>query len=106
MRKEKSGTIINTASVAGKTYVPLGAWYVAAKHALEGWSDALRLELKEFNIKVVILEPGAIATEFGDVFIEPMMKYSGKSPIPILQKEWAIAPGPAIKSRAGHHQHR
>lgn len=80
MRAAKSGTIINTSSMGGKMYTPLGAWYHATKHALEGWSDCLRLELKQFNINVVVLEPGAIATEFGDVMTEPMLKRSGKGP--------------------------
>lgn len=78
MRKAKSGTIINTSSMGGKMYSPLGAWYHATKHALEGWSDCLRLELASFNIKVVILEPGIINTEFTDVITGPMVKYSGK----------------------------
>lgn len=80
MREKNSGTIINTSSMGGKMYTPLGAWYHATKHALEGWSDCLRLELKEFNINVVVLEPGAIATEFGDVMYEPMVKTSGNGP--------------------------
>ena len=78
MRKAASGTIINTSSMGGKMYTPLGAWYHASKHALEGWSDCLRLELKAFNINVVILEPGLIQTEFADVLTAPMAKYSGK----------------------------
>lgn len=65
MRKQKSGTIINTSSMGGKMYTPLGAWYHATKHALEGWSDCLRLELKPFGIDVVIIEPGAIKTPWG-----------------------------------------
>ena len=67
MRKAKSGSIVNVSSVVGKTYFPFGAWYIATKHALEGWSDTLRLELHPFNIKVAIIEPGAIRTEFMDV---------------------------------------
>jgi short-subunit dehydrogenase len=67
MRQQKSGTIINISSVGGKIYTPLGSWYHATKHALEGWSDCLRLEVKQFGIDVVIVEPGAIATEFGEV---------------------------------------
>jgi short-subunit dehydrogenase len=78
MRKAKSGTIINTSSMGGKMYTPLGAWYHASKHAVEGWSDCLRLELSGFNIKVVILEPGLIETEFADVLTAPMIKFSGK----------------------------
>jgi len=80
MRKQKSGRIINISSMGGKIYTPLGAWYHATKHALEGWSDCLRLELKQFNIDVVIIEPGAIKTEFGDVMSEPLLKNSGEGP--------------------------
>lgn len=69
MRKQNSGTIINTSSMGGKMYTPLGGWYHATKHAIEGLSDCLRLELKQFNIKVVVLEPGFIATEFGSVLL-------------------------------------
>lgn len=72
MRKEKSGKIINISSIGGKIYFPLGAWYHATKHALEGWSDCLRIETKQFGIDVVIIEPGAISTEFGDVVTGPM----------------------------------
>jgi short-subunit dehydrogenase len=80
MRKNKKGKIINVSSMGGKMYTPLGAWYHATKHALEGWSDCLRLELKEFGIDVVIIEPGAIRTEFGDVMTGPMIERSGKGP--------------------------
>lgn len=78
MRKAKSGTIINTSSMGGKMYMPLGAWYHASKHALEGWSDCLRLDLKSFNIQVVILEPGAIESEWGGIMTDNMNKFSGK----------------------------
>ena len=64
MRERREGLIINTSSMGGKIYTPLGAWYHATKHAIEGYSDCLRLELKEFNIKVVLLEPGVIDTGF------------------------------------------
>lgn len=74
MRKAKSGTIINTSSMGGKMYFPMGAWYHASKHAVEGLSDCLRLELKQFNINVVILEPGFIATEFGSVLLDGFSK--------------------------------
>ena len=74
MRAAKKGLIINTSSMGGKMYFPMGAWYHASKHAVEGLSDCLRLELKPFNIKVVVLEPGFIATEFGSVLIENFTK--------------------------------
>ena len=50
--------------MGGKIYTPLGAWYHASKHAIEGFSDCLRMEVKEFGIKVVVLEPGMINTGF------------------------------------------
>lgn len=80
MRERGRGTIINVSSMGGKIYTPLGAWYHATKHALEGWSDALRLELKPFGIHVVVIEPGLIATEFGDVMTQPMLARSGAGP--------------------------
>ena len=69
MRKQKSGRIINTSSIGGKVYVPLGAWYHASKHALEGWSDCLRLETKALGIDVVIVEPGIIDTGFNEAMV-------------------------------------
>ena len=80
MREKKSGKIINTTSVGGKIYAPMGSWYIATKHALEGWSDCLRLEVAQFGIDVVIIEPGAILTEFGDVSTGAMLERSGRGP--------------------------
>lgn len=77
MRAHKYGKIVNVSSVGGKIYSPLGAWYHATKHALEGWSDCLRLEVEQFGIDVVIIEPGLIETEFGDVMSQPMLQRSG-----------------------------
>lgn len=73
MRAQGSGTIINTSSMGGKMYTPLGAFYHGTKHALEGWSDCLRLELKQHGINVVILEPGIIKTEFADVMSDGLL---------------------------------
>ena len=78
MRNAKSGTIINTSSMGGKMYVPMGAWYHASKHALEGFSDCLRIELKQFNINVVVLEPGIIRTEFAGVMLNQLTQFSSK----------------------------
>lgn len=77
MRKAKSGTIINTSSMGGRIYMPLGAWYHASKHALEGWSDSLRVDVKPFGIHVVVLQPGAIATEWGGIMSTNMNQHSG-----------------------------
>ena len=80
MRESKSGTIINISSMGGKMYTPFGAWYHATKHALEGWSDCLRVELKPYGVNVVIVEPGGIETEFTDVFIQNLQGDPEKGP--------------------------
>lgn len=77
MREQNFGRIINISSIGGKIYTPFGAWYHATKHALEGFTDALRLETKSFNIKPVIIEPGGIKTEWGDIAAENLKKTSG-----------------------------
>jgi short-subunit dehydrogenase len=70
MRKQKQGKIINISSIGGKIYTPLGAWYHATKFALEGWSDCLRCEVKSFGIDVVVIQPGAIQTEWSKVAMQ------------------------------------
>ena len=80
MRAQGSGRIINVSSILGKVFVPLGAWYHATKHALEGWSDCLRIETAPFNIQVVLIEPGAIKTEFSGVMEAELRKHVGDSP--------------------------
>ncbi len=79
MRKQQSGTIINNSSMGGKIYTPLGAWYHATKHALEGFSDCLRLEVAPFGIRVVVIEPGNIETEWGGIMVEHVKKSSQHS---------------------------
>jgi NAD(P)-dependent dehydrogenase (short-subunit alcohol dehydrogenase family) len=66
MRAQRWGRIVNVSSVGGKLTLPGGAFYHATKHAVEAISDALRFELREFGIAVVVIEPGAIKTKFGD----------------------------------------
>lgn len=73
MRKAGRGRIINVASMGGKIYTPLSGWYIASKHALEGWSDCLRFELKQHNIEVSIIEPGIIRTNFFNDFDSQML---------------------------------
>lgn len=78
MREKKSGKIVNLSSMGGKIYTPLGSWYHATKHAVEGWSDSLRLELTPFGIDVIVIEPGIMETEFGSVLLGPMIERSGQ----------------------------
>lgn len=89
MRGKRSGKIINMASMGGKMYTPLGSWYHATKHALEGWSDCLRLELQPFNIDVVIVEPGIIATDFANVVYQPLLDVSGSGAYATMAKAMA-----------------
>ena len=79
MREKEGGLIINISSVLGETYGPLAGWYLSTKHALEGWSDALRVELKEFDIDVVVVQPGAINTNFSNVTKTYIDKYRENS---------------------------
>jgi len=64
MRKQRKGTIVNVSSVGGRVGTPLNSAYIASKFALEGLSESMRYELKEFGINIVIIEPGVIKTNF------------------------------------------
>lgn len=77
MRAAGGGTIINISSIAGKITMPAGGWYHASKHAVEAYSDALRLEVAQFGIKVILIEPGAIKTEWDNTALVNLQKYSG-----------------------------
>jgi len=76
MRAQRSGAIINITSMGGKIYTPFGAWYHATKFAMESFSDCLRLELKPFGINVVIIEPGAIRTEWSSIAADHLQESS------------------------------
>jgi NAD(P)-dependent dehydrogenase (short-subunit alcohol dehydrogenase family) len=77
MRAQKSGKIVNVTSIGGKFGMPFGAWYHATKFALEGLSDSLRLETKPFGIDVIVIEPGAIRTEWSGIARESLLARSG-----------------------------
>jgi NAD(P)-dependent dehydrogenase (short-subunit alcohol dehydrogenase family) len=66
MRKQKSGKIINISSGAGRFGYPGGSAYVSTKFAMEGLSESLSYELDPFGIKVILVEPGVIRTNFGN----------------------------------------
>jgi short-subunit dehydrogenase len=102
MRRQKSGTIINLSSVAGQVSCPMVGWYGASKRALEGWTDALRAEVKGFGIKVVIIEPGAMNTGFVDVAMKQVAtvnhpdvyRNNVEGFIKGIQNSYKKAPGP------------
>lgn len=80
MRARGAGTIVNITSMGGKIYTVLGAWYHATKHALEGWSDSLRLEVEPFGIRVIVIEPGLIQTGFGGAASKGILERSSTGP--------------------------
>ncbi|HEY7147611.1 MAG TPA: oxidoreductase [Streptosporangiaceae bacterium] len=76
MRERGSGRLINVSSIGGKIYEPLGGWYHATKFAVEGLSDSLRVELRPFGIRVVLIEPGPIRTEWSAIARQNMLRTS------------------------------
>jgi NADP-dependent 3-hydroxy acid dehydrogenase YdfG len=66
MFKRRAGRVVNVSSVSGRFPAPLVGGYHATKYALEALSDALRMETHAFGIKVIVIEPGTIRTEFAD----------------------------------------
>ncbi|MCB1486933.1 MAG: SDR family NAD(P)-dependent oxidoreductase [Bauldia sp.] len=99
MRERRSGTIVNISSMGAVIYTPLGAWYHATKHAVEGFSDCLRLELAPFGIDVVIVAPGAIDTGFNGVLGEQVTKASGQGPYAGMAKAIAGTARPGRGSK-------
>jgi short-subunit dehydrogenase len=62
MRKQRGGTIINFSSIGGLMGLPFQAFYSASKFAIEGFSEALRMEVNRFNIKIILINPGDFRT--------------------------------------------
>jgi NAD(P)-dependent dehydrogenase (short-subunit alcohol dehydrogenase family) len=87
MRARRTGWIINLSSIAGRLATPFMGAYNASKFALEGMSDALRLELAPFGIHVVLIAPGPITSHFGDAAMETSEE-SATSPYAPYTKRW------------------
>jgi NAD(P)-dependent dehydrogenase (short-subunit alcohol dehydrogenase family) len=80
MRAQGSGRIVNITSIGGKIHEPMGSWYHATKFAVEGLSDCLRMELEPFGIDVVVVEPGAIKTEWSGIAQRTLAETSDAGP--------------------------
>jgi NAD(P)-dependent dehydrogenase (short-subunit alcohol dehydrogenase family) len=80
MRAQRDGYIVNISSMGGKIWEPLGSWYHASKFAVEGLSDSLRVEVAEFGIKVVIIEPGTIRSEWSGIAADKLEATSANTP--------------------------
>jgi short-subunit dehydrogenase len=64
MRNQNSGIIVNLSSIVGKMAIPLNSAYTSSKFAVEGFSESVRYELEDFGIKVILIEPGVIKSNF------------------------------------------
>lgn len=89
MRRQHSGRIINTSSIAAKVYEPLSGWYMGTKHALEGISDSLRTEVAPFGIDVVMIEPGATNSQWAGIAKQALLRDSGSGAYQKLVREVA-----------------
>lgn len=77
MRAAGEGRIVNVSSIYGRTTTPLTGWYQAAKHAVEGLSDALRVEVAGAGVKVVLIEPGGFKTAIWEDFERDISRRAG-----------------------------
>ncbi len=105
-RKQGGGVIANVSSVGGRLTFPLYSAYHATKWGLEGFSEGLQFELRPHNIRVKIIEPGPIKTDFYlrsmDVMFKPgLTAYDDfvRRATPNLQKAGETAPGPDVVAR-------
>lgn len=77
MRAQKSGRIINVSSIGARFYEPFGGWYHATKYAVEGLSNCMRLEVAPFGVKVILIAPAAIRSEWHGIAGDSLEEASG-----------------------------
>jgi short-subunit dehydrogenase len=79
MRKNQYGKIVNISSIGGKVGLPMGSWYHASKFAIEGLSDSLRNEVRQFGIDVLVIEPGGTKSEMVEIGARELKRVSGQT---------------------------
>ena len=79
MRKNRYGKIVNISSIGGRVGLPMGVWYHASKFAIEGLSDSLRNEVRQFGIDVIVIEPGGTKSEMVAIGAKDLMRVSGNT---------------------------
>ena len=89
MRQQGSGRIVNTSSIAGKMVIYMGGWYNVTKYSVEAFSDALRMEMKPFGIDVVMIEPGAIKTDWGIIAARHLKESTAGTAYEEVGTQWA-----------------
>jgi NAD(P)-dependent dehydrogenase (short-subunit alcohol dehydrogenase family) len=105
-RERRDGVILNVSSMGGRITFPLYSVYHATKWAVEGFSESLQFELRQFNVRVKIIEPGPIKTDFYDRSMDLISK-PGLSAyddivaraMPNMQRAGETAPGPERVAR-------
>ena len=91
MRRQRSGTVVNISSGAGRFGFPSGSAYVSTKFAVEGLSESMSYELEPFSIRVVIVEPGFIRTNFGDGLVIAKKSQDPNSPYSQMMQKVATS---------------
>lgn len=86
MRKQRSGIIVNISSGAGRFGYPMGSAYVSTKFAIEGLSESLSFEVEPFGIKVILIEPGMIRTNFSSASVLAKKSLDPNSPYARIMK--------------------
>jgi NAD(P)-dependent dehydrogenase (short-subunit alcohol dehydrogenase family) len=85
MREQGSGRVINVSSVLGFVPAPFGALYAASKHAIEGYSESMDHEVREYGVRVLLVEPGYTRTSF-DTNLVP-----ADEPLPVYARRREVA---------------
>ena len=80
MRAQGYGRIVNIGSVAGRACLYFGGWYNVSKYAVEAFSDALRMEVRDFGVDVVLIDPGATRTDWGIIAADHLAASSEGTP--------------------------
>ncbi|MFN0280620.1 MAG: oxidoreductase [Kineosporiaceae bacterium] len=101
MRRAGRGRIVNVSSMGGRIVFPTGGWYHASKYAVEALSDALRVEVAPFGVRVVLVEPGLIRTEFESVASGGLGAGAERSAYADLRRHADAVMSRAYRSRAG-----
>ncbi len=89
-RKQRSGVFVNVSSIAGRVTIPFGGLYNASKFAVEGFSEAISYEMAQIGVRVKVVEPGMIKTNFPNA-----MEFSNDRSIdvyqPLVARMWEVA---------------
>jgi len=107
MREAGSGRIVNISSMGGRIWMPVGGWYHATKHAVEVLSDALRVETRPFGISVVVVQPGAIESEWAGIAADNLLEHSEGTayrslvePMAGMLRDYSTAASPEVVAKA------